>query len=368
MGIFSQKVPATSITANIERATAPDQQGLDWELLIQICNVVNTTELGAKEARKLLQKKLVQGETNTKILALSMLEALFENCGPKFHAQLVAKSFIEALNTIAFSPNTDPKVHGKLIAVLQAWTTQFQSNRDLMAIPQLYASIMEQGSSWTLTGAGANSARTNSIRRSTSGGSGGNGQHPGQRGREYAVYPPDGFQPIPQELSMEEAHMRLTSDIEVAKNNAQILSQTLSFTDPEKEDISKNELIQEFYGKSKLIQQTIQRYLEDATDPDLLATLLETNQELLNVFKTYDDMLEHKALAHATKVSEKVNYRGTGGPPLNTQSALIDFDEPSTSGEGSSKQPVNGNGSLPVPLVSSQGGSTKLPEDDNLLL
>lgn len=38
--------------------------------------------------------------------------------------------------------------------------------------------------------------------------------------------------------------MRIASDIEVAKNNAQILSQTLSFTDPEKEDISKNELIQ----------------------------------------------------------------------------------------------------------------------------
>lgn len=32
--------------------------------------------------------------------------------------------------------------------------------------------------------------------------------------------------------------------IEVAKNSAQVLSQTLSFTDPTKEDISKNTLIQ----------------------------------------------------------------------------------------------------------------------------
>jgi hypothetical protein len=32
--------------------------------------------------------------------------------------------------------------------------------------------------------------------------------------------------------------------IEIAKNSAQLLSQTLSFTDPTKEDISKNSLIQ----------------------------------------------------------------------------------------------------------------------------
>lgn len=49
-----------------------------------------------------------------------------------------------------------------------------------------------------------------------------------------------------------------------------------------------------------------------------IATLIETNQELINVFKTYDDMLEHKDFARATKVSEKVNYRGTGGQMVST--------------------------------------------------
>lgn len=34
------------------------------------------------------------------------------------------------------------------------------------------------------------------------------------------------------------------NDVLLAKNNAQLFSQTLSFTDPTKEDITKNELIQ----------------------------------------------------------------------------------------------------------------------------
>lgn len=38
--------------------------------------------------------------------------------------------------------------------------------------------------------------------------------------------------------------MNIREMIEVAKNSAQVLSQTLSFTDPTKEDISKNTLIQ----------------------------------------------------------------------------------------------------------------------------
>jgi hypothetical protein len=37
--------------------------------------------------------------------------------------------------------------------------------------------------------------------------------------------------------------MDIDGDIELAKNNAQLFSQTLSFTDPTAEDITQNELI-----------------------------------------------------------------------------------------------------------------------------
>ncbi|RUP31317.1 hypothetical protein BC936DRAFT_138617, partial [Jimgerdemannia flammicorona] len=47
-------------------------------------------------------------------------------------------------------------------------------------------------------------------------------------------------------------------DLEQAKNKAQILTQALSFTDPEKEDITKNELIQQ--------QEAISKYLTDADE------------------------------------------------------------------------------------------------------
>lgn len=83
-------------------------------------------------------------------------------------------------------------------------------------------------------------------------------------------------------------------DIELAKNSAQLFSQTLSFTDPTKEDISKNALIQvkkkkgrskkkevyicslvislqqEFHDKCKQAQQIIAGHLTVNEESDVI--------------------------------------------------------------------------------------------------
>lgn len=47
-------------------------QELDWSLVFAICDVVNNTEQGAKEARKLLQKKMLSDHPQTQILSLEV--------------------------------------------------------------------------------------------------------------------------------------------------------------------------------------------------------------------------------------------------------------------------------------------------------
>lgn len=72
MPLFSKKIVPTDITTNIEKATNPSVTELDWALVFQICNSVNSSELGAKEARKLLQKKMVSNDPKTQVLALEV--------------------------------------------------------------------------------------------------------------------------------------------------------------------------------------------------------------------------------------------------------------------------------------------------------
>lgn len=148
------------------------------------------------------------------------------------------------------------------------------------------------------------------------------------------------------------------SDVELAKNNAQLFSQTLSFTDPTQEDITKNELIQvSRHGRvcwtgtgadglsiicvcatgyrnstasarcSNVLSQniykpatTLNSYVSDGWDNDnranesmyvFIAALILANGELVNTFKAYDDMLERSAVDTATNNSRAVNHRGT---------------------------------------------------------
>ena len=63
-----------------EKVTNPSLQELDWSLVFQICDVVNNTELGAKEARKLLQKKMLSNEPQTQVLALEVFILYKQGC------------------------------------------------------------------------------------------------------------------------------------------------------------------------------------------------------------------------------------------------------------------------------------------------
>ncbi|KAI9246727.1 hypothetical protein BDA99DRAFT_609524 [Phascolomyces articulosus] len=292
--IFSKKITPTTITTNVEKVTDPSLQELDWSLVFQICDVVNNTELGAKEARKLLQKKMLSTEPQTQVLALEVLDALSENCHNKFMPQLAAKSFAEDLDTLV-SKTTDDRVHSKLVHCLQSWVGRFGADGSLAGVHRVYDKLMNGQPAQTAAG----------IR-------GGRGTAVGgfylpvnrnysQRQRQQQQQQPE----IPHQP------VDAMNDVLLAKNNAQLFSQTLSFTDPTQEDITKNELIQEFYGKCKMFQKIISGHLQTCTDSDIISSLLEANSELVTSFKAYDDMLERRAVSEATTNSETLHNRST---------------------------------------------------------
>ncbi|KAI8644416.1 hypothetical protein BD408DRAFT_481379 [Parasitella parasitica] len=276
MPLFSKKIVPTDITTNIEKATDASAPELDWALVFQICNSVNSTDMGAKEARKLLQKKMSSNDPKTQVLALEILNSLSENCTAKFQAQLAAKSFGEDLYALASSNNTDDRVHGKLAQCLQTWVAQANGDPQYGAVRRAY-DIMMNGAALS----GANRRQLHGQSRST----------PANTPREP---------PKPADVK---------GDIELAKNSAQLFSQTLSFTDPTSEDISKNELIQEFYGKCRHAQQILASHLETCEDSEIISTLINANNELLSCFKSYDEMLEQATVNQATVNSQSLHDR-----------------------------------------------------------
>ncbi|KAI7908028.1 uncharacterized protein BX663DRAFT_482262 [Cokeromyces recurvatus] len=268
MPLFSKKIIPTEITSNIEKAVNPSVTELDWTLVFQICDAVNSTELGAKEARKLLQKKMMSHDPKLQFLALEILNSLAENCSEKFQTQLCAKSFGEDLLALSSFKTLDDRVRGKLTQCLETWIRQTRVNPQSGAIKKAYDTMI------SLHGGNSQPSQILTI---------GNTNHAPRK------------MPTPTDMK---------DGIEVAKNSAQLFSQTLSFTDPTKEDISKNDLIQEFYSKCKQSQQLLAFYLEICEDSELISALINANNELLNCFRSYDEMLEQRAVNEATVNSQ----------------------------------------------------------------
>ncbi|KAG0340001.1 hypothetical protein BG000_000930 [Podila horticola] len=88
-----------------------------------------------------------------------------------------------------------------------------------------------------------------------------------------------------------------------------MLIEAVSFADPDLEAIEENELIQEFHSKCQTLQRGIQQYLSEITESSnpneqWLTSLLACNQELVQAFTAYNQMMERQHLSKVTKASQ----------------------------------------------------------------
>ncbi|CAG8453918.1 204_t:CDS:10 [Dentiscutata erythropus] len=315
----------TIITEYLDQCIVKEDD--DWTLIIDTCNAVNATDAGAKEAAKFIRKKLARMQSiKIQHRVLSVLQAMAENCGAKFHAEIASKKFLEAIEHVIVTPNFNPDVKHRLVELLRNWTEMFQNEPSLWQVANLYNKLEKMG-----------------------------------------VIPEDKYQNNPTQNPRRVHHAPSTTsvetiagDIELAKNNVQLFIQTISFTDPEAEDITKNELIQEFYRKCKSLLQNINQYINEVQDEHWLDTLLSINQELIKAFQMYDDMVERGQIRAAEQISVQFptdNYRvnydnyfdsddaGVGGSKATAIDPFSDYNEveqiPSPSEKRRGKVPMS---------------------------
>ncbi|CAG8609958.1 6952_t:CDS:10 [Acaulospora morrowiae] len=274
MGIF-EKSNKTIITEYLDQCVLKAED--DWGLIISACDAVNASDNGAKEAVKFIKKKISkQQPPNVQYKALSILRAMADNCGAKFHgkSEIASKKFLDELELVAISSQTDPLVKEKIIGILGELSVMFEDEPSLWQVSYLFGRL-----------AGA------SVQRQST-----------------TIEPQQYSNPTrttPAKPSLE----KIVEDVELAKNNTQLFTQMISFTDPEVEDITKNELIQEFRGKCETLRKTIMQYISVTQDEQWLNTLISTNQDIVNAFKMYNEMVERGQITMAKEKSKDTAFR-----------------------------------------------------------
>ncbi|XP_030263231.1 TOM1-like protein 2 isoform X3 [Sparus aurata] len=289
---------STPVGQCIERATDGGLQNEDWTLNMEICDIINETEEGPKDAMRALKKRL-SGNKNYRevMLALTVVETCVKNCGHRFHVQVANRDFIDGVLVKIISPKNNPPtiVQDKVLALIQAWADAFRSSPDLTGVVHIYEELKRKGIEFPMADLDALSPI-----------------HTPQRGtpevdpamiKYLAPASPAAGTPKPspsppsvtQEPQMPspitatpEQIARLRSELDVVRGNTKVMSEMLTEMVPGQEDPSDLELLQELNRTCRAMQQRVVELISRVSNEEVTEELLHVNDDLNNIFLRYE--------------------------------------------------------------------------------
>uniref|UniRef100_A0A2K6UDS9 Target of myb1 like 2 membrane trafficking protein n=1 Tax=Saimiri boliviensis boliviensis TaxID=39432 RepID=A0A2K6UDS9_SAIBB len=298
---------STPVGQCLEKATDGSLQSEDWTLNMEICDIINETEEGPKDAIRALKKRL-NGNRNYRevMLALTVLETCVKNCGHRFHILVANRDFIDSVLVKIISPKNNPPtiVQDKVLALIQAWADAFRSSPDLTGVVHIYEELK-------------------------------------RKGIEFPMADLDALSPIhtPQRIA------RLRSELDVVRGNTKVMSEMLTEMVPGQEDSSDLELLQELNRTCRAMQQRIVELISRVSNEEVTEELLHVNDDLNNVFLRYERFERYRSGRSVQNASNGV---------LNevTEDNLIDLGP----GSPAVVSPMVGNTAPPSSLSSQLAG------------
>ncbi|XP_039631890.1 TOM1-like protein 2 isoform X6 [Polypterus senegalus] len=295
---------STPVGQCIEKATDGSLQGEDWALNMEICDIINETEEGPKDAIRALKKRL-NGNRNYRevMLALTVLETCVKNCGHRFHTLVANRDFIDGvLVKIISSKNNPPTiVQDKVLALVQAWADAFRSSPDLTGVVHIYEELKRKGIEFPMADLDALSP-IHTPQRSVPEVDPATNMHKSQSQQRINNAPsftssqPASFN-TPQMPALQvtgpinvnsEQIARLRSELDIVRGNSKVMSEMLTEMVPGQEEPSDLELLQELNRTCRAMQQRIVELISRVSNEEVTEELLHVNDDLNNVFLRYE--------------------------------------------------------------------------------
>ncbi|KAI1724113.1 VHS domain-containing protein [Ditylenchus destructor] len=153
MGVFGEANP---FDESVEKVTAETLTSENWALMMDICDRV-TAEGGraAKYCLTSVKKRLNHRDPHVVLLALSLIDCLWSNCGPIFRREVSSKEFISELNYKATSSNR--VVAERTRELIKSWAeNECRKDSSLSLVESLYKDLLDAGHSFESSEKSAN--------------------------------------------------------------------------------------------------------------------------------------------------------------------------------------------------------------------
>ncbi|XP_038840425.1 target of Myb protein 1-like isoform X2 [Salvelinus namaycush] len=239
----------TPVGQRIEYATSSSLQSEDWALNMDICDIINETEEGPRDAYKAIKKRIVGNKNFREVmLALIVLEACVKNCGHRFHVLVSTREFVEGVLVRSILPKNNPPLvlHDRVLSLIQAWADAFRSSPALTGVVSVYEDLR-------------------------------------RKGLEFPMTELDGYSPIHTPNRVK----KLKTDLGVVRGNLTVMSDMMSQLDPATAKHSDKELLQELYAACKDMQDKIMELVPRLSEEKLTEELLAANDEINATFTRY---------------------------------------------------------------------------------
>lgn len=402
MSFFGGNPFASPVGQKIEQATDAALASENWALNMEICDIINDTEDGPKDAIKAIRKRLTQnaGKNYTVVMyTLTVLETCVKNCGKRFHILACNKEFVQELVKL-IGPKNDPPtaVQEKVLSLIQSWADAFRHQTELSGVVQVYHDLKQKGIEFPMTdldtmapiltpqrsipdaevavGIPAHQAH---VPASPSPVVVPHAMPPGSPATQPTTPPAQVGPPV---LTSDQVG-KLQSELDVVQGNMAVLSEMLSELTPGKEHPSDLELLQELHSTCEAMQHRLVELIGKLANDEVTAELLRVNDELNNLFLRYNRFENNReASVQAVKVSGGPIVTANQKPVVEAGGdSLIDLSDevaPSvTAGEAASVPSLNtklaglglgsGNATTQLSMISSvpaQQGSQQKEKDD----
>ncbi|VTJ81688.1 Hypothetical predicted protein [Marmota monax] len=310
---------ASSVGQLIEKATFAGVQTEDWGQFMHICDIINTTQDGPKDAVKALKKRISKNYNHKEIqLTLSLIDMCMQNCGPSFQSLIVKKEFIKDSLVKLLDPKyTLPlDIQNRILNFIKCWSQGFPGGVDVSEVKEVYLDLLKKGVQFPSSDAEAPTAR-----------------------QETSLTPPASVPTAPALSSVipprnstitlvPEQIGKLHSELDMVKMNVRVMSAILMENTPGSENHEDLELLQKLYKTCREMQERIMDLLVVVENEDVTVELIQVNEDLNNAILGYERFIrnQQRLLEQHTNQMEATN---TTSEPSAPSCELLDLS-PST--------------------------------------
>ncbi|KAL9630773.1 MAG: hypothetical protein Q9204_004550 [Flavoplaca sp. TL-2023a] len=139
-----QKKPFTAVTVQIDRLTSEQYDGDDMAGIVDLIEVIRLQAEGPPEAARAIRKKLKYGNVHKQLRALTILDGLIENAGPRFQRAFADEPLLERLRVAATDSLSDPEVKKKCSVLFRQWAASYSQTPGMERIANLHKQLPQR--------------------------------------------------------------------------------------------------------------------------------------------------------------------------------------------------------------------------------